>query len=495
MSQDQKSYRQIFKATSLFGGVQVFNILISIIKSKFVAVLLGPEGMGITGLLTTTTNLISGLSNFGLVSSSVKNISEANATSDENRVATIISVLRRLVWITGTFGTLITLALAPWLSQLTFGNRDYTLAFVWLSVILLFNQLTNGQLALLQGLRKLDYLAKANLTGSSIGLIVVIPLYYFWRIDAIVPAIIISSLLSLVLALFFSRKVSISSIPITREITVSEGKKMLVMGFIISLAGLLTIGASYLIRIYVSNTGGIEQVGLYTAGFALVETYVGMIFTAMSADYYPRLSAVNENKEEISKLVTHQAVTAMLILAPVVVIFIIFVPQIINILYSTKFALINFMVRAAILGMVFRAASFPMGYILYAKGDSRLFIKTSVGFNLLFLMNNILGYKYFGLSGLGVSFALNFLIHFFALLIITRIKYEFKFKPEFLNVFITSVFICLVSFSITFLSFGYVFYILGSILIVLSLTYSFYELNKRLNLAETFNSFKKKLNL
>ena len=65
------SYRQIVKATSLFGGVQFFQIIISVIRSKFVAILLGPAGMGVVGLLTATTGLVAGLTNFGLGTSAV----------------------------------------------------------------------------------------------------------------------------------------------------------------------------------------------------------------------------------------------------------------------------------------------------------------------------------------------------------------------------------------------------------------------------------------
>ena len=46
-TENRNSYKQSLKATSLFGGVQIFNILIQIIRSKFAAVLLGPEGMGV----------------------------------------------------------------------------------------------------------------------------------------------------------------------------------------------------------------------------------------------------------------------------------------------------------------------------------------------------------------------------------------------------------------------------------------------------------------
>ena len=97
MNDQQKSYRQIMKATSLFGGLQVFQIIISIIRSKFVAVLLGPAGMGVVGLLYTTTVFITALTDFGLGRSAVKNISEANSTQNEHRVATVITVLRKMI--------------------------------------------------------------------------------------------------------------------------------------------------------------------------------------------------------------------------------------------------------------------------------------------------------------------------------------------------------------------------------------------------------------
>src|SRR5690554_6822319 len=130
--EQKSSYRQIVKATSLFGGVQFFQIIISVIRSKFVAILLGPAGMGVVGLLTATTGLVAGLTNFGLGTSAVKNISEAKATDNYERISTVISVVRRLVWITGILGAVVTLVFSPWLSQFTFGNKDYTIAFIWI---------------------------------------------------------------------------------------------------------------------------------------------------------------------------------------------------------------------------------------------------------------------------------------------------------------------------------------------------------------------------
>ena len=45
--QHQDSYRHVLKYTGVFGGVQGFNILMSLVRNKFVAMLLGPSGMGL----------------------------------------------------------------------------------------------------------------------------------------------------------------------------------------------------------------------------------------------------------------------------------------------------------------------------------------------------------------------------------------------------------------------------------------------------------------
>ena len=61
-SVDKKEFKDGLKATSLFGGVQIVNICIGIIRSKLLAILLGPEGMGLNGILNSTLQLINGAS-------------------------------------------------------------------------------------------------------------------------------------------------------------------------------------------------------------------------------------------------------------------------------------------------------------------------------------------------------------------------------------------------------------------------------------------------
>lgn len=481
------------KATSLFGGVQIFNIIISIIRSKFVAIFLGPSGMGIVGLLTSTISFISGLTNFGLGISAVKDISAANESGSQERMATIVIAFRRWMWVTGILGTLITLILAPLLSEWTFGNRDYTFAFVWISITLLFSQLSSGQLAILQGMRKLQYLAKANILGSSLGLFITVPLYYWYGIDAIVPVIILSSIVSLLLSWYFADKVKFERLKVSRSRTITEGKNMFVMGFVMSLSNLMVLGTSYVVRLYISNQGGLADVGLYSAGFAIIGTYTGLVFNAMSTDYFPRLSAVAHSNLLCKQTMNQQAEIAILILAPILVIFLVFINWAIILLYSKQFVAINDMIYWASLGMFFKASSWSISFILIAKGASKLFFYNELIGNVYMLALNLIGFHFWGLTGMGISFMIGFVLYFIQVFIISKIRYNFSFIPAFYKIFIIQFFIAICSFvAVKFLSSPYSYFI-GLVLIFISTSYSYIELDKRVGIKSLLSNLSQKI--
>jgi len=495
MSKTQNSYREIVKTTSLFGGVQVFNIVITIIRTKFVAILLGPAGMGIAGLLNVTINFISKLTNFGLGTSAVKNISEAHGTGDVEKISTVITVIKRWVWITGLLGSLLTLIFSSVLSELTFGNTDYTYAFIWISITLLLNQLSTGQSVLLRGMRKVKYMAQASMIGSVLGLITTIPLYYFYGEDGIVPGIIVTSVSSLLLTWYYANKINLDTVKVSKEKTIADGKDMLKMGFMISLSGLISLGASYLVRIFISNTGGIEEVGLYNAGFAIINSYVGMIFTAMSTDYYPRLAAVAESNKESNVVINQQAEIALLILSPVIIIFLVFINWFVILLYSTKFIAVNDMILWAALGILFKAASWAISFIFLAKGATKLFFWNELAANMYVLILNIVGYYYWGLAGLGISFMLAYILYLIQVYFVTNKFYDFTFNIDFYKIFIPQLVLaigCLILVKVLDDPYTYIF---GILIICLSSYLAYRELDKRMNIKSLIALIKNKFKL
>ncbi|AOW09571.1 O-antigen translocase [Flavobacterium gilvum] len=494
MTESKSSYLQILKATSIFGGMQFLNILISIVRTKLVALFIGPAGMGIIALLNSALNTVGGITGLGIETSAVKHISEQHNEEDLQSVSRIVTVVRKMTFWVGIFGALMVTAFSGVLSQLTFGNSNYTYLFVYLSGTLFFRQLTVGQMVVFQGLRKLKTLAKANFYGNLIGLLLSVPLYYFYRIDAVVPTIVVTSLSSLLVSFYFSKQIKIQKITIPNSQVLVEGKGIVKLGLMMSLSGLMTLLASYIIQIYVGKTGGLNQVGLYNSGFTLLNSYVGIVFTVMSTDYFPKLSSICNDKQKIRVSVIEQSYMSVFIMTPIVILFLIFAPIIVQILFTSKFLSIIPMVCFGILGMLFRAVSWSMGFILIAKGDSEMFIKTAFCFNFLSVILNILGYYFYGLDGLGFSFLIYYLVHLVAMKIITGKRYDFYFEDNFFRTYIICIAMCVAVFCMRYIQNPILKYSLMTLMIILFFGFVLYHLDKKIGLKYLFNSISKRRN-
>lgn len=478
MADTKSSYRQLFKSTSIFGGVQLFQLIITIIRSKVIAVLLGPVGMGISGLLSSTIGLIAGLTNFGLGTSAVKNVASAHGSNDNIKIATIVIVLRRMVWITGLLGAVLTIVLAPYLSKLTFGNYDYKFAFTWLSITLLLNQISSGQSVVLQGLRKIKHLAYSSMSGSVLGLIISIPIYYKFGKDGIVPSMIVTSIVSLLRTWYFSRQVKIEKVEVSKAATIEEGKNMLAMGFMLSLSSLFIIAKNYAARIFISNYGGVEVVGLFTAGLAIATSYGGLVFTAMGTDYYPKLASIATDNKKAETLINQQAMIALVILAPIVCFLVLMSSQLIILLYSDKFLAITKMVQYSVVGLLFRTLSWSLAFIFMAKGDPKLFAKNEFLCGIITFLLQIGGFYIGGLTGVGVCFVMGNFYYVLQVAFITKRHYNVTFDKSLIKFFLLYLQFVLAMLLIKEFIGGAPSYVIGGVVFVISVVLSIVKLEK-----------------
>ena len=481
-SQENKSYIDSLKATSLFGGVQVFNILVQLVKSKIVAMLLGPSGMGVYGLFTQTDALIKSCTSFGLSSSAVRNISEANGTGDEQRVATVTSVFRKLVWLTGLLGLLVCLIGSPLWSRLTFGNYDYTIGFVVLSAGMLFQQLTLGQTTILQGLRKYAFMAKAGVLGNLFGLLITIPLYYIWRIDAIVPVLVLSSVSALVISWYFYKKLSLRKVEVNKTIFIKEAKNMVVMGVSISFSGMVGTAIAYYLRTYIGREGGLAEVGLFTAGFAIVETYIGLVMTSMGTDYYPRLSEVNKDPVKFCQTINSQIEIALLLLSPIIAFFIIFIEYIIIVLYSGEFLAAEGMMYWAIYGAFFKAISWAVAFGILAKGDYKMFLLNEIGASIYNLLFKLLGYHLAGITGIGVAYLIGYIVYTVQVIVICKYRYEVTIGRPAIKVCLLHLPVLTACLLVTLYFDSWYRYLIGFPFVIVSGMISYIQLQKHINI-------------
>lgn len=494
MSEPQaSSYKQIVKATSIFGGVQAYNIVLAIVRTKLVALLLGPAGMGLSGLLTGTTAMVASLTDLGLSFSAVKDIAAAHGSGDAHKMAVTAKVFSRLVWFSGLLGAAVTALAAPWLSEFAFRHRGYTAAFAVVAATLLINQLTASRNVLLQGTRRLTDLAVANVAGGTAGLLVSLPFYLVYGEDGIVPAIVASALASLAVASHFGRRVRVDPVEVSFAETLRLGRGMVAMGVVVSLNGLLLNGSAYVARVFVSSHGSLADVGLYTAGFGVLNTYVGMVFNAMLSDYYPRLTAAIGDDRQWRQIVNDQANFALLILAPILVGFVVFIDLVVLILYSERFLAIDAMMRWAALGVLLKAASWPMGFLFVPKGDAKLFLASEVVANVYMLALNLACYQWLGLTGLGVAFLVGYVLYFAQVALLTRRVYGFRYQAGYFRLLLAQCALAAATFAgVAWLPTwpGYAF---GTAVFALSVATSLRELNRHLDLRGLIARLKGKL--
>lgn len=390
------------KAIGIFSGVQAVGIVCSIVRTKLVALWLGPVGVGLFGLFNSAFDSITSLTQLGLRNSAVRDV--AAAKDDEPKLARLAVVVSRWAWALGIVGAFITLVLSPWLSQMTFSDSDHTLGFIVLSIAVFFSSLTNSPLVMLQGIGRLKQLAKASLWGAIAGLLVSIPMYYFMGIRSVVPSIVAYSLAGFAAAwLHRERLPRPEPMPVAKEV-VAEGLGFIKLGVFMTVSVFLSLAANYVFIAYLNHRAGTTEVGYYQAGFTLVSRYAGLVFTAIVMEYYPRLSSVVRSKMRVSAYVGHEMIVCVLVVMAVATAFMAVDDIAIKILYDSDFTVVTPYVSWALVGTVLRAASWCLSITIIARGDGKTYLVTEGISAAMFVVLSFSGWELNGLEGLGLAY-------------------------------------------------------------------------------------------
>lgn len=411
MSKSQSNISRLaVKAMGLFGGVQIMGILCSIIRTKLVALWIGPVGVGLFGIFNNVLEMLNTGTNLGVRSSSVRDISQAADTGRTDVISRIVTVVRRWSLWLGLAGALLTLAAAPMLSRLTFGNDNYIWGFVALSIAVLLMAITNGEQAIMQGSQRLRRLALSSLWGTLGGLVVSIPMFYLWRERSVVPSIIAYAACN-ALAAWLLRNREFPTAKVSRRETLKVGSGFVKLGIYMTIGSFASILAGYVFNAWLNNYAGTGEVGFYQAGYTLVNKYTGLLFTALGMEYYPRLARVADSRLRMRVFVSQEVNVAMMVLAPVAVLFILLREPIVWILYTSEFSVIHSYVAWGMVGIVMRALSWCIAFVILARGDGRTYVVTEVLSAVATVVLNIICYRQWGLTGLGIAFFLSYVFY------------------------------------------------------------------------------------
>lgn len=422
--------RRVITAIGLLGSAQAVNIACSVIRNKFMAIWVGPAGVGLNSILVNASTLVSTATQLSMRDSAVRDLS---TPMPEAALALKTAAVRRWSLLLGLLGAVAAIMLAPVLSAMAYGGSfDYWHYFALLAPAVFFGAYSAGEMAILQSCDRLKDLARANLISGIIATVISLPLIYRFRLGSIVYVIDIYAA-SLAATVFFMREPATRA-PYTPNLDLRtlwlQGKSFLSVGLVISVSVLLTSFTNYIFSAYINSTGGEAALGTYQSGYTLVNSYVGIIFSAIAVEYYPRLTRFLGRKNMARTVMAHEVALVVKLVTPIAIVFIIFSDFLIRLLYSSSFDAIRPFVNLAVLGALFRGVSLCFAYRILAAGDTKAYLFTESLSVTLGLSLNIAGYHFWSYTGLGVSYILWYLSYVLITAFTCRHRYAVSLPPR-----------------------------------------------------------------
>jgi len=468
------SFNDAFKGFLIFGSTQIVLTIVALIKTKFVAIYIGIEGVGIHSILNSNANLFTSLCGVGVATASISYFSKSKDFKNLfNNLFTIITFF-------GLIGVTLLILFSEELSYLFFDDPSFQNQIIIISLIIFFSNFTNLKKSLLQSLGKRKSLSISSILSSILGLSTII-IYAYAGKDGIAYALILSSLIAFFVFLFI--KPLIFKLEFKKTIYyLKENKRILSLGVALVFSGFYFQMLSNILNIIIVKNGMLSDVGQFQASLSITNQAVGLIFTALALDYFPRLSSSIDDPEKVAKVVRNQISLVLIFIGPLLGCLIVFIRPLIKILLTEEFLQITLLSSLLLFSMLFKSIQWCLGYILIAEGKSKKYLRTEIIGITIFFLIVIISYLHKGIIGLGFGYIYAYIFYLIYYIFIT-----FEISKNIFNKKILVHFIIILAFASTlliteFFEFRQIFsYLIKIILLLFLIIYSFkqFQINSK----------------
>ncbi|MGA1128471.1 MAG: oligosaccharide flippase family protein [Chthoniobacterales bacterium] len=405
-SAGSSSYGQILTSSAIVGGAQAINYIIGLVRTKLVAVLLGPTGMGLVAVYVSTIGIVQTAAQLGVNQSGVREVAAAFGTNNNQRLAETVVALRRLCWITGFAGWVLAIALAWPLSQWMFKSAEHVWAIGILGCIVLIDSIANGQRALLQGIRRIGDIARVQIASALIATVVAAVLYWKLGEAGIVPVIVLTSLIQLGCFWWFARRIHLADPQLSWRRTKDHWVQLIKLGTAVLYGGLVLSATGLVVRALLVRDAGLGGAGIYHAAWSLSGLFGGFVLQAMAMDFLPRLTAIADDNAVVNRLVNEQVEIGVLLALPAVLLPLAVAPWLVELLFSSEFATASDLLPGMLLGVLCGVVRTPLTAVAIAKKATGYLFALRTAEGLLQVGVFWIMFKQFGLVGAAWSYAL-----------------------------------------------------------------------------------------
>ena len=421
------SSRGLIKSMLVIGSAQVVNILISIVRMKVLAVLLGPSGVGLLSIYNSLLGMVKQTAGLGMGSSGVREI--ASSRGDEATLSRVRRVLFAAHLLQGTLAMIAVWLLRERIAIWLFGDTLRATEVGLIGIAILLGLLAAAQTALLQGLRKIGDLGRVTVLGAFFGTLAGLAAVWLQGESGLIWFILVQPLAVVLIARHYTRRLPK---PIAARLSLVETwdvwKPMAKLGAAFMLGGLATAATLLLVRGRISQELGLDAAGYFAAAWGITMTYVGFLLGAMGADYYPRLTEVIHDKVAAVRLMNDQAQLGLAIGGPVLLLLIGLAPWVITLLYSSAFEPAVTLLQWQMVGNVFKLASWAMSFSIVAAARGKTFFLMELSFNIVFLGMVFMFLPQVGLDVTAYAFVLGYLVYLTIVYVLARSIHGFRWQ-------------------------------------------------------------------
>lgn len=399
-------YRRTLLSTMITGGATVIVAIVSLLRSKLLALMVGPVGIGAMGMFNSAITLLAAMAGLGLTFSGVREIASSSG-SGRQRIVAILWVLS----LTGTLAVILALTLVDEGLIKRFLPTNFGQSQRWWIGVGLFAMVVAGvQMTVLQGLRQIRSLAFLRIFGAVFGAIIGLVAVWNWG-EASLPFAVAAVPLGNVLAGLWFRPTMTADAAIERQRKDGVVAALLTLGIVSLITTVATGVWQFAVRSMVVDAYRLHEAGLYQAAFALSAMNVGLVLAALGADYFPRLVEAGSEKREISRIVEEQFRVTRMLAAPLLIGLLAMAPLALSLLYSRAFVPATGILQWQVLGDVLKLPGWIFGFVLVAEGKKAAYLFAELFFCAAILFLSWLLLPQLGLVGAGVAYTISYALY------------------------------------------------------------------------------------
>lgn len=396
-------------------GARATNAALAVVRAKLVALLLGPEGVGLLGLYTAAQEIGAQAADAGLSHSAVREV--ARHRDDPARAARLHRTLAVSVLALATLGALATwMARAP-LSRLLTGTDAHAAEFGILALGLFLTVLFRWRQSVLTGLGRVGPLAAGLVAGTALSTAVAAALVWWLGMQGLAWAAVAAPAAGF-LALSVGR--GPWTLALSGRFHAAELGPLIRIGVSLMLIAQMALIAPMLIRIWLTHKAGLAEAGLFQAAWTISAQAMTVLLTAVAMDFYPRLSALGEDRAAAARCLSDQIRLHLAIGGPVLIAVAGMAPQALSLLYAAEFVPAAPLLQGLMVGGLARLVSAPLETVLTVAGRPRAVLLTSVMSLALLIGGTALGHQSLGIAAIGLASAVAGLVHLSVLVWVAR---------------------------------------------------------------------------